>query len=142
VLTRYQSEDASGRALASAGPEASDIRTAVHAIMTAYAGVERDAAGLENALADLAALESSGDVLTADRERIEAWNLVIAATAIAAAALHREESRGAHFRTDFPLVDSALSGRHSLSADGRTWRYGTLDAVIPTPSDRTATAFQ
>jgi L-aspartate oxidase len=39
---------------------------------------------------------------------------------IAACALHREESRGAHQRTDFPALDAALDGRHSaVLADER-----------------------
>ena len=38
---------------------------------------------------------------------------------IARSALHREESRGAHRRTDFPDLDPALDGRHvTLTRDG------------------------
>ena len=39
---------------------------------------------------------------------------------IAACALHREESRGAHQRTDFPAIDPALDRRHAvIGADER-----------------------
>jgi len=142
ALARFQGEDASGSALPSAGSEASRIREAVQSTMTAYAGVKRAAPGLITALGALAELESSGNARVADRDRIEAWNLVTAATAIASAALHREESRGAHFRADFTQIDPALAGKHSLSADGRTWHYGALDSVILTSSDRTAITSQ
>lgn len=142
VLTRFQNEDASGPAPAGAGSEASGNRVAVQSIMAAYAGVERGAAGLATALTELAALASHRDAGLADRARIETWNLATAATAIAGAALHREESRGAHFRSDFAAADPRRDGQHSLSADGQTWHYGALDSVILTSSDRTAPVSQ
>jgi L-aspartate oxidase len=37
---------------------------------------------------------------------------------IAAAALRREESRGAHLRADFPERDPALDGRHLVHPPG------------------------
>jgi L-aspartate oxidase len=37
---------------------------------------------------------------------------------VAASALAREESRGAHLRADRPGVDSALDGYHSVIAAG------------------------
>jgi L-aspartate oxidase len=61
------------------------------------AGLERDAAGLERLLGDPHPL----------------------AQLVAASALARRESRGAHQRTDFPATDPALDDRHSLvSPDG------------------------
>ena len=64
--------------------------------MTAGVGVVREAAGLRRALAEIAAVEAAqpgSEILR---------NMTAAATLIAAAALLREESRGAHFRSDFP----------------------------------------
>jgi L-aspartate oxidase len=39
------------------------------------------------------------------------------ATLIAAAALMRRESRGGHFRTDFPEADPAQASRSRLTLD-------------------------
>ena len=38
---------------------------------------------------------------------------------VAACALRRRESRGAHFRSDFPSEDPALAGGHVVLRPGR-----------------------
>lgn len=60
--------------------------------MQAACGVVREHAGLARALARIDAL----------RESIGPANALIAACLILTAALARTESRGAHFRSDFP----------------------------------------
>ena len=51
------------------------------------------------------------------RRAVEARNLYVVAELIVASALGREESRGAHYRNDFPLHDAV--GRHSVMEKGR-----------------------
>jgi L-aspartate oxidase len=60
------------------------------------AGLERDAAGLRELLADPHPL----------------------ARLVARSALAREETRGAHVRADFPDTDPALDGMHTVVAEG------------------------
>ena len=79
--------------------------------MTEGVGVIRDEASLRNALAAIVALERSG----ADDRRLA--NMLTAAKLIAAAALARKESRGAHFRSDFPLPDERLAKRSFLTLE-------------------------
>jgi L-aspartate oxidase len=69
-------------------------------IMTAHAGVERDAAGLSHALREIARIERA-----AQGTSRAFLNMLSAATLIAAAALKRKESRGGHARSDFPKTD-------------------------------------
>ena len=77
--------------------------------MTDHVGVIRDAAGLGEAIATLAQIErEAGD------DRILA-NMALAARFIAGSALMREESRGAHARSDFPATRPALAERSFLS---------------------------
>jgi L-aspartate oxidase len=51
------------------------------------------------------------------RRAVEARNLLVVAELIVASALGREESRGAHYRNDFPMHDTV--GRHSVMQKGR-----------------------
>jgi L-aspartate oxidase len=85
-------------------------------LMWKYAGLLRDADGLEQAKRGLAALgKALPKGLT--RRTVEARNLLVMAELIVAAALGREESRGAHFRNDFPLRDEVA--KHSVMQQGR-----------------------
>lgn len=64
-------------------------------------GIIRDKDGLVQAVNTLSAWQASLD-LTSDRTSLELKNLVLCGWLVAEAALTREESRGAHFRSDFP----------------------------------------
>lgn len=75
--------------------------TRLRALMDRHVGVVRDAAGLTTALEELAQVEARHpDALP-----------VIAATLVVRAALGREESRGGHYRADYP--DTLAEARHS-----------------------------
>ncbi|MCB4454860.1 L-aspartate oxidase [Leisingera sp. McT4-56] len=79
--------------------------------MTAHAGVRRTASGLRQALAEIARLEAE----QADDENFV--NMCATATLIAAAALKRKESRGGHFRDDFPAADPAQAHRTRITLE-------------------------
>jgi L-aspartate oxidase len=48
-------------------------------------------------------------------ESLEARNLHLCAVLVAQFALQREESRGCHFRTDFPAADPAQAFRRAFA---------------------------
>jgi L-aspartate oxidase len=75
-------------------------------------GVVRDGAGLERALRRLRSLAARGGEGGAQRRGAEARNLLATAEAVTRLALWRRESRGAHFRSDFPRK-SRRYRRHS-----------------------------
>lgn len=79
-------------------------RTALATLMDAAAGPIREKDGLRAGLAALAdwSLQAPPD----DPEGITAANAVLTARLIVNGALLREESRGSHFRTDFPVPRS------------------------------------
>jgi L-aspartate oxidase len=70
------------------------------------AGIVRDAAGLELAARTLSAWAAAMPG-PRTREEHELANLILVARLVVDAALHRTESRGAHFRADFPAADDA-----------------------------------
>jgi fumarate reductase flavoprotein subunit len=88
------------------------LRERLYDTMWNRVGIIRDAAGLEQARNELAALdEELGAAGLADGQRafnltwhdwLNLKSLVSVSDAIAAAALARRDSRGAHFRADFP----------------------------------------
>lgn len=72
-----------------------------------HLGVLRTAKGLETAIRDLEDLAARAQDLKAQtpkaiREALEAENLILAGLMVARSALLREESRGNHYREDFP----------------------------------------
>jgi L-aspartate oxidase len=75
--------------------------TALQALMWDKVGIIRSGETLEEAAEILAYWEGLSP-LPADRSSYELNNMVLTARLIVEAALLREESRGAHFRTDFP----------------------------------------
>jgi L-aspartate oxidase len=75
--------------------------------MTRDAGVERNARGLQRLSAVIEQLQGAGPPPLP----------LVSARLIAEAALAREESRGAHHRTDFPAAGAVA--RHTRVALGR-----------------------
>ena len=86
-----------------------DDQAAVRTLMWRSAGLFRTRAGLADAVRALDAAWAAARALVEAREDdADAWrrfNLVSVAGLIARAALRREESRGGHFREDFPRRD-------------------------------------
>lgn len=75
---------------------------AVQQMMWQYAGIERDAAGLRHGLAQVDAWKPS---VEATREGHERRQMAVLASLMLTAALERAESRGGHYRRDFPARD-------------------------------------
>jgi L-aspartate oxidase len=99
-------------------------------VMTEHVGVVRDAKGLKTALRRIAALE---DQAQGDANFL---NMTATATLIAASALLREESRGAHCRSDFPDAKPELAQRSQLTLKAALALRRTVTA---TPDSETPT---
>jgi L-aspartate oxidase len=92
-------------------------------------GLERDRSGLRGLLAQLEPLRAALSGRPRVRAAAEARNLADVAWAMACCALFREESRGAHFRSDFPTADDARFLGHTR-LEGGTPRLTGVDACV------------
>ncbi|MEP3525125.1 MAG: L-aspartate oxidase [Hyphomicrobiales bacterium] len=90
-------------------PKAEDVQS-LRETMTNNVGVVRNAKSLKRALLDIAVLEDA-----TPRECWSFFNMTATATLIAASALIREESRGGHYRDDFPDALDALAKRSQMT---------------------------
>jgi L-aspartate oxidase len=110
--------------LPDAGARATAIAL-IRATMAANAGVERHEAGLMTALDTLARVAdgADGDLV------IE--NAVLAARFIVECALRRRESRGAHFRSDFPHAEPKLARSSTITRAGLELRRGLASSLLP-----------
>jgi L-aspartate oxidase len=79
----------------------------VREVMWQHAGIARTAKGLRTAVGELAEIEER--LPTGATEEL---NLVQTARLIVETALQRKESRGGHYRSDFPRAKSNWRGRH------------------------------
>jgi len=102
-------------------PRAEELIELVKDIAWKQLGIVREASGLQEAIARLepiVAARSTSPISSLSRSSLEAGNMAAAALLIARCGLARQESRGAHFRADFPERDDRRFGGSSSLAIG------------------------
>ncbi len=91
------------------------MRNSFRRLMWEKVGIVRTRASLESAVRTIAEWDASLPDSPLDRERHELKNMFSVGRLIAASALARKESVGAHFRSDYPGTDfPASSAKHVL----------------------------
>jgi succinate dehydrogenase/fumarate reductase flavoprotein subunit len=86
------------------------------------AGIIRDGDGLQSALKEISAMQKT--LVTAEKKGINAdiieiRNMLLVSKLIVSAALAREESRGAHYRDDYPEKADEWERHITLSRVGK-----------------------
>lgn len=109
VADRHQNPKPDHQSPATGGAESGPAVTKLRMTMTLNVGLERNAADLVNALATIAQLEKAN---LADPDM---RNMTATASLIAGAAFNRTESRGGHFRSDYPQADPAQAKRSFMT---------------------------
>jgi succinate dehydrogenase / fumarate reductase flavoprotein subunit len=127
-----------------------DIRDAMKEIMMSHCGVFRDEEKLKVCIETLKGLQErfkKGKVTDKGKlfntelyEILELGNMLGMAVIIAGGALERQESRGGHFRTDFPKRDDENFLHHSMvfdSPDGLVIKKKPVVITKHQPAERT-----
>jgi succinate dehydrogenase / fumarate reductase, flavoprotein subunit len=131
------------------GEDPSSLRAEMQATMERFAGIYRDEAGLLEGIRRVRALRARFEkVRVVDRSGVYNLNLTDAletghmlelAEVILVGGYARTESRGAHWRTDFPKRDDARWMRHTLAArgpEGPTLSYSPVGYTHWEPTER------
>ncbi len=113
------------RSRPSGGERAADIRSQMQDVMMDKVGVFREEAGLKEAIAKVAELQERYQRVAIDdkgqrfnTDLLEAWELgalLDIAQVTTETALNRTESRGGHYREDYPKRDDVNWLKHSLA---------------------------
>ena len=109
----------------SGGPRVADIRARLQESMTENLSVSREAIGMQATLALVKELKQEYQNISVDdkgtmynidlMEAFELGHLLNVAEVMAQGALDRQESRGAHFRSDFSARDDVTWLKHTMA---------------------------
>jgi succinate dehydrogenase/fumarate reductase flavoprotein subunit len=127
VLDALDARSRGGAALPQRGPEFHGIAKELRALMWDQVGLIRTKAGLTDALARIRAMQAAIAVEPAlagtdfDLSLQDWYDLrasLFTAESVTLAALNRTESRGAHWREDFPATDAAFEKNQTVALSG------------------------
>jgi len=93
--------------------DVADVRVSLKSLMGRLVGVERNSEGLQEAIDSIRSLAAY--VMPHQFETIEGWelqNMLLLSSCIVSSALARNESRGVHFRSDYPNPDDQNWRKH------------------------------
>ncbi|HMD96525.1 MAG TPA: FAD-binding protein [Terriglobia bacterium] len=104
--------------------DAEKLSSEVRHLMWEKVGIIRTGDQLDEAVRRLQGISAAEEPTTASRPAWEARNLRDVAEVIARSALARQESRGTHYRSDFPLKAESQPALHSYVSKGAGVYFG------------------
>jgi succinate dehydrogenase/fumarate reductase flavoprotein subunit len=123
----------------SSGPAIRDLQVRLRSAVQQYAGVSREATGLSRLLTEAAAIRAELKAVRVPpvavfnqqlTDVLELEAMCEAASVIAGSAFLREESRGHHYRLDFPVRDDRRWQKHTVAVNGQTGPSFAAKAVV------------
>lgn len=125
----------------SEGEKISPIRSELQDVMMKYVGIFRNGPEMRQALEKVQDLKKRAERIVIDDKSwlyntdlvgaIELQNLLLLAEIITIGAIRREESRGAHYRNDFPNRDDEKWLKHTLVYyDAEEPRFEYEDVIV------------
>ncbi len=97
-------------------PSTIQERVKLQKLMLRYVSLKRESKGLLKAISEIEKMQRFFQYHYRDRESLEFLNLLTAAMLTTRAALLREESRGGHYRLDFPNRDDLVWRKHTIQS--------------------------
>ncbi|MCS7180614.1 MAG: L-aspartate oxidase, partial [bacterium] len=92
-----------------------DLKRSIRSLMWRNVGIERDEESLKYALENLKEWQKYAFLKEFnDRNGFESLNMLIVASLITESALIRKETRGAHYRKDYPFTDDKNWKKHII----------------------------
>lgn len=132
------------------GPSAEQLRDRLRSVCTQHVGIFRQESGLAEAVRQIRALQAAyrevgcrtklGPFNYELLRVLELESMLAVAEVIACGALARRESRGSHFRTDYPRRDDAGWLKHTVARrvdDELVLTYNPVDTSLYVPRART-----
>lgn len=104
-------------------------RLKLQKVMLRYVGLKRHGAALQKGYEELKRHLPIFDAILSKREEYEFANMLTLALLSAEAALIREESRGGHYREDFPARDDVNWRKHTVFNRTKGITEGRIDDV-------------
>jgi len=90
------------------------MKSTVQQLMWEKTGILREGRELKDGLRHLVHVRSHVKLPSADRSECELMNMMTVAEMVTITAMAREESRGAHYRVDFPYGNDQVFKKHSV----------------------------
>jgi L-aspartate oxidase len=91
-----------------------EMKSTVQQLMWEKTGILREGRELKDGLRHLVHVRSHVKLPSADRSECELMNMMTVAEMVTITAMAREESRGAHYRIDFPYGNDQVFKKHSV----------------------------